>query len=103
MKHNYIIRLAIFALILLPISIKAADLVRVHGIKYELIGDEATVTSDGITYSGVLTIPSSINYNGRTYQVTSIGSGAFFKSFYQLFCKDNKKNPYIRVKLQNYL
>lgn len=65
-------------MMLWPISMKAADPVRVHGIYYELIGDEATVTSGSITYSGVLAIPSSFNYSGRTYHVTSIGYQAFY-------------------------
>ena len=34
------------------------------------------VTS-GIDYSGDITIPSSVTYNGITYAVTSIGDGAF--------------------------
>ena len=66
-----------YVMFLLPLSLMAAETVRVHGIYYELIGDEATVTSGSITYSGVLAIPSSFNYNGRTYQVTSIGDHAF--------------------------
>ena len=65
------------ATVLWPISLMAADPVRVHGIYYELLGDEATVTKGDITYSGVLAIPSSVNYNGRQYQVTSIGYQAF--------------------------
>ena len=30
-------------------------------------------------YSGRVIIPESVNYNGKTYSVTSIGNGAFYE------------------------
>ena len=64
---------------LLPLAAKAYD-AKVDGIFYKLSGTEAEVTykKEGKqSYSGVVTIPSSITYKGKTYNVTSIGSDAF--------------------------
>ena len=60
--------------------------VEIDGIYYNLSGNEATVTYRGYddyyyeisNYSGTVVIPESINYNGITYSVTSIGEQAFF-------------------------
>ncbi|MBP5582785.1 MAG: leucine-rich repeat domain-containing protein [Bacteroidales bacterium] len=55
--------------------------VEVDGVWYLLNAEEnytATVTySRGAVYSGNVTIPSSVTYNGNSYSVTSIGSEAF--------------------------
>ena len=45
------------------------------GIKYEMTGEELSVISN--SYSGIVVIPSSADYNGTTYPVTSIGNNAF--------------------------
>ena len=49
----------------------------IDGIYYNLSGTDATVISGGYKYSGNVIIPSSISYDGKTYNVTSIESSAF--------------------------
>ena len=55
----------------------------VDGIYYNIDGTNATVTHKGTgsnyyyTYSGSVTIPATVTYNGTTYSVTSIGYMAF--------------------------
>ena len=54
--------------------------VTIDGISYNLIEDglQATVVSNTTAeYSGEITIPSSVTYNEKIYQVTAIGSSAF--------------------------
>ena len=67
--------------LLMPMMANAYD-AEVDGIYYDLSGDEATV-NHGIlavgSYSGDVTIPESITYNGKTYSVTGIGYQAFYK------------------------
>ena len=57
----------------------------VNGIYYNVL-DETTkiveVTSGSVEYTGSVTIPSSVIYNGTTYIVTEIGSSAFS------YCRD---------------
>ena len=52
-----------------------------NGIYYNITGENTVeVTSDnedGGTYSGSVTIPETVNYNGKSYTVTAIGYGAF--------------------------
>ena len=50
----------------------------VNGIRY-LIGENNTVsvTSKPEKYTGYVSIPNQVNYNGTNYSVTSIGSSAF--------------------------
>ena len=69
--------------LLLPATATAHDF-EVDGIYYIINGNEATVTFQGTSYyqyineySGPVTIPSSVTYNGTTYSVTSIGWCAF--------------------------
>ena len=52
----------------------------VDGIYYNITGSNTVdVASDGEnSYSGIVTIPSSVGYNGVTYQVTGIGNDAFY-------------------------
>ena len=55
----------------------------VDGIYYDLSASAktASVTSDYVNYakySGNITIPSTVTYNGTPYSVTSIGWGAFY-------------------------
>ena len=52
----------------------------VNGIYYYILTDktnEVAVTCGSPLYTGSVTIPSTVTYNGTTYSVTSIGSGAF--------------------------
>ena len=51
-----------------------------EGLTYKIIvkGEElAVIASENGRYSGDIVIPSSVDYNGITYSVTSIGNGAF--------------------------
>ena len=53
---------------------------KVDGIYYNILTDktnEVEVTSGSKKYSGSVTIPSTVTYNGTTYSVTSIGDWAF--------------------------
>lgn len=54
--------------------------VQLNGIYYNLSGNEASVTRvpNGAPYSGNVTIPSAINYEGSYYTVTSIDEYAFY-------------------------
>lgn len=64
--------------ILLPTLAMAYDF-EVDGIFYNINGNEATVTYNGLyDYSGSVTIPATVTYNGTTYPVTSIGKFAFY-------------------------
>ena len=70
--------------LLLPATATAHDF-EVDGIYYIINGNEATVTFRGTSYyeysneySGSVTIPSSVTYNGTIYSVTSIGVLAFY-------------------------
>lgn len=69
--------------LLLPATAMAHDF-EVNGIYYNINGNEATVTYRGSSYyqysdeySGNITVPSTVIYNGMTYSVTSIGVSAF--------------------------
>ncbi len=64
----------------------------VNGVYYNINGDEATVTyqrkytSGGSTYyesnySGHVTIPETVTYNGLSYTVTGIGDFAFHNRY----------------------
>ena len=75
MRRNILLSL----LALLPIVANAYD-AYIDGIYYNFSGDEAIVTQGGDSstpYSGVITIPSSVTYGGKSYSVTSIGARAF--------------------------
>ena len=53
----------------------------IDGIYYNLSGTTASVTYETTSYnsySGAVVIPESVEYNGTTYRVTSIGDYAFF-------------------------
>ena len=55
-----------------------AQTVEIDGIAYNLSSDlTASVTSKYPFYSGDITIPSTVTYNGSYYRVTSIGDLAF--------------------------
>ena len=56
-----------------------AQKVEIGGIAYKLSSDlTASVTKKSPRYSGDITIPSTVTYNGTNYRVTSIGDEAFW-------------------------
>lgn len=63
---------------LLPLLV-SADPVEINGIWYNLIpkAKQAEVTQNPNGYTGHVEIPSTVNYDGKTYDVTSIGEYAF--------------------------
>ena len=82
MKHLFTTILLLVAL-LLPATTNAHDF-EVDGIYYKINGNEATVTFKGSSYdsysneyTGDVTIPAIVTYNGTTYSVTTIGGDAF--------------------------
>lgn len=64
--------------------------VEIDGIEYELVGGEAKVkplerfNQDGerLTYGGNVVIPEKVNYEGKTYVVTTIGEKSFLRCPY---------------------
>ena len=66
--------------LLLPATAAAYDF-EVDGIYYDIDGNEAAVTSGTSHYSGDVTIPAAVTYNGTTYSVTAIGDHAFFDCY----------------------
>ncbi|MBE6316401.1 MAG: hypothetical protein E7078_07140 [Bacteroidales bacterium] len=80
-----LIKSALLVLALLLPALATAHDFEVDGIYYNINGNEATVTFRGTSYyeysneySGSVTIPSSVTYNGTIYSVTSIGWFAFY-------------------------
>ena len=49
----------------------------VDGIYYSKLGGNKVAVTYGTRYSGIVTIPEFVEYNGVSYNVTSIGSQAF--------------------------
>ena len=83
MKHLFKALLLLLALFL-PAIATAHDF-EVDGIYYNINGSEVSVTYLGTSpwqysneYSGNVTIPSTVTYNGTSYSVTTIGSNAFY-------------------------
>ncbi len=72
------------ALLLCSITISAHDF-EVDGIYYNITSstdNTVEVTHKGTTYGGYaksVTIPTRVTYNGKTYEVTSIGYEAFYR------------------------
>lgn len=54
------------------------------GIFYSIIDNNSheVAVEKGGQYNGYINIPSTIEYNGQIYTITSIGQGAFYR------CKD---------------
>ena len=87
MKHNYL-KCLLTALLLLCTTIAFAHDFEVGGIYYNILSEEGKtveVTYKGTSdseysneYTGSVTIPSAVTYNGTTYSVTSIGNSAFY-------------------------
>lgn len=75
-------RLLLFLATVLPMFANAYDAC-IDGIYYKFSGTNAIVTCQEYEhriisdYSGDVVIPESVSYNGRTYNVTGIGNGAF--------------------------
>ena len=65
--------------LMLPATAAAYDF-EVDGIYYNINGNEATVTTGNgyESYSGDVTIPETVTFDGVTYSVTAIGGSAFF-------------------------
>lgn len=79
MKSIYIKFISIVSLVLYS-GVSFADTFEVDGICYETDASNsgiAIVTSNPSNYSGSITIPASVTYNGATLQVTTIGRFAF--------------------------
>ena len=59
------------------IAVENADGVTIY---YNWINNqtELEVTSNSVRYTGAISIPSSVTYNGKTYSVTAIGNKAFY-------------------------
>ena len=78
MKKNL---LCFLILLMVPLASMAYD-VEVDGIYYYLTGSSSvavTSKSDASgSYIGQITIPSTVNYNNKSYAVTSIGEGAIY-------------------------
>lgn len=73
-----------FLTFLMLSSITYAYDAEIDGIYYDLNSSTKTATvtyrnTNYNSYSGVITIPESVNYNGEPYSVTSIGNSAFYK------------------------
>ena len=86
MKQKFFMRLAaVAAVLLLSAATASAEDFEVDGIFYNKSGNNtASVTFKGESYnayankySGAVTIPSEVAYEGTTYSVTSIGDEAF--------------------------
>ncbi len=83
-----VFKLSFLLALLLPTIAWAHD-IEVNGIYYNLNNGEATVTFKGTSateianeYSGTVTIPTSVSYNGVSYPVTAVGDSAFYQSYY---------------------
>ena len=78
MKH--ILRFSFLLLALLLPNTAAAYDFEVDGIYYNINDNEVTVaiSPNSNKYSGNVTIPATVAYNGITYSVTSIGDRAFY-------------------------
>ncbi len=69
----------VMAMLCLSFSASAYDF-EVDGIRYEIISlDDMTckVIANIEKYAGVISIPASVEYNGRTFNIISIGNKAF--------------------------
>ena len=86
MKQTTLHLITLLILALTTLSATAHDF-EADGIYYNISGTNAIVTFRGVNqysyndeYSGEISIPSTITYNGTTYSVTSIGEYAFYNS-----------------------
>ena len=81
MKHQQTLPL-LFTLFLFLFSSKTfAYDAEIDGIYYNFHGDSAEVTYGTTKYAGVVVIPQTVWYDGKSYQVTSISLQAFYKCY----------------------
>ena len=78
MKKTVLNFVGFFVAVLVSINVFAYDF-KVDGIYYDTIvgSDNVKVTSGAKDYSGDIVIPSTVTYEGTTYNVTAIGTHAF--------------------------
>ena len=78
MKHKTLSFLLAVLMSMVAGRVSAYD-AEIDGIYYNLVSKikQAEVTSGDSKYTGNVTIPSSVTYEGKTYSVTSIGLDAF--------------------------
>ena len=75
MKKYCLVTILLSVLMSMPVS--AYDFVQ-NGIYYNIEGDHVSVTYSGNgVYTGSVSIPSQVTYDGVTYPVTAIGEWAF--------------------------
>ena len=70
-------------MMLLPL-LANAESVEINGIYYNLSTETNTAEvtySPYYPYSGDIVIPETVNYEGKSYSVTSIGNGTFFNCY----------------------
>ncbi len=84
MKKNLLRRFFATLMLLTVCTLTWAYDFTVNGIYYNMNSDGTSVTvtyesTSYNSYSGSVTIPSQVTYNGETYDVTSIGYQAFYK------------------------
>lgn len=99
MKQNYFRHIFMFLCLLTGISVNAYDAL-IDGVYYNFHDDEAEVTymqKQGYDYysgyNGSVVIPSSVNYNGKSYKVTSIGDHAFAYNAFAYYYLDSITIP----------
>ena len=70
------------ALLLSVTASTFADVAEINGLWYELVSEtkEASVIQyqNSVQYKGDIVIPETVEYNGVSYSVTSIGAGAYY-------------------------
>lgn len=76
MKHNFILKVAFIMLLTIPSAQLRAQYELIDGINYYLNDKEATLTSVEDNSITSLEIPATVEYNGKTYNVTEIRKGA---------------------------
>ena len=87
MKNLCTKRILTALMICLPLCVNAYDF-QVDGIYYTLSSSSSTEvyvtykSSSYNSYSGIVDIPSAVTYGNVTYDVTSIGTYAFYGSTY---------------------
>ena len=80
MKKNYLKKMLLSVTMLLCSVVASAYDFQVDSIYYNVTSETdltVEVTSGENGYSGEVVIPETVSYNEKTYNVTSIGDGAF--------------------------
>ena len=75
-------RLCVLCLLLVPGSAQAQTVFTVDGITYQTLTESTVQVGDGMncavdSFASTITIPSTVNFEGVDYSVTSIGYQAF--------------------------